>query len=310
MSDVRRPPWQIKNRLRRSADHFIVGPLLVGLMRRRCGAATSTAASIAWGACCGGWTALARASHWAAKPGGGISREVAGALKRSCSGLGEPGSVRREFANLDRQGLRPSGRRLGRIEAGEADADRFTRLSQSGKPILVFAAHLGNWELAPLGATAHGLKVAVLYRAPSVSRVATAVRGLRAEQMGLLIPTGPDAPFKAAGALERGTSVGMLVDQHSIRGAEVELFGRRCMANTMIARLARQLECPIHGTARSRRYFRLASRTRAHRAIPPPRAPPTAQHQRGGTMKLIPAKGEAVRSAVAGNGWGCTAGGE
>jgi hypothetical protein len=48
-----------------------------------------------------------------------------------------------EFANLDRLwDYDPSGRRLGRIEASQADADRFTRLSQSGKPVLVFAAHL------------------------------------------------------------------------------------------------------------------------------------------------------------------------
>ena len=39
----------------------------------------------------------------------------------------------------------------------------------------------------------------------------------------------------------------MLVDQHYTRGVEVTFFGRPCMANPLIARLARQTGCPIHG---------------------------------------------------------------
>jgi Kdo2-lipid IVA lauroyltransferase/acyltransferase len=289
MSDVRRLAWQIKNRLRRSADHFIVGPLLVGLMKtlrrgdldrgidrmgrllRRLGPLLPE-------------HRIGRQNLAAAFPEKSPA-QIEEVLLGVWENLGQFGA---EFANLDRLwDYDPSGRRLGRIEASQADADRFTRLSQSGKPVLVFAAHLGNWELAPLGATAHGLKVAVLYRAPSVSRVATAVRGLRAEQLGLLIPTGPYAPFKAAGELESGTSVGMLVDQHSIRGAAVEFFGRRCMANTMIARLARQLECPIHGT----RTIRLPGhrfRIELTEAITPPRAA-DGRIDVPGTMQLITA---------------------
>jgi KDO2-lipid IV(A) lauroyltransferase len=40
----------------------------------------------------------------------------------------------------------------------------------------------------------------------------------------------------------------MLVDQYYVKGVEVTFFGRRCMANPLIAKLARQTECPIHGT--------------------------------------------------------------
>ncbi len=39
----------------------------------------------------------------------------------------------------------------------------------------------------------------------------------------------------------------MLVDQHFGRGVDVTFFGRRAKANPMLARLARQVEVPIHG---------------------------------------------------------------
>ncbi len=39
----------------------------------------------------------------------------------------------------------------------------------------------------------------------------------------------------------------MLVDQYYVRGVEVTFFGRRTMANPLLARLARHFDCPIHG---------------------------------------------------------------
>ena len=65
--------------------------------------------------------------------------------------------------------------------------------------------------------------------------------------MGELVPTGLEAPLKLARLLQSGTHVGMLVDQHFTKGVEVTFFGRRCLANPLIALLARQTESPIHG---------------------------------------------------------------
>jgi KDO2-lipid IV(A) lauroyltransferase len=70
---------------------------------------------------------------------------------------------------------------------------------------------------------------------------------LRAPLMGQLIPTGLDAPVRLARLLQSGVHVGMLADQHYTRGVEVTFFGRPCLANPLIALLARQTECPIHG---------------------------------------------------------------
>jgi KDO2-lipid IV(A) lauroyltransferase len=154
-----------------------------------------------------------------------------------------------QIAQLDRlwdyDEARPNA---GRIELSPGTSERFTRLRDDGKPALIFAAHLANWELPALAAAAYGLDTAVLYRTPNVVPVAQAVRRIRTLNMGTLIPTGIGAPAAAAAALERGLHFAMLVDQFYYHGAEVTFFGRRTKANPMIARLVRHYDCPIHGT--------------------------------------------------------------
>ena len=70
---------------------------------------------------------------------------------------------------------------------------------------------------------------------------------MRAVKMGTLIPAGRDAPLKLAEALKNCQHVGMLVDQYLTNGVEVTFFGRKTRANPILARLLRQIECPIHG---------------------------------------------------------------
>ena len=65
--------------------------------------------------------------------------------------------------------------------------------------------------------------------------------------MGTLIPTSIGAPQRLLEALQRGSHVAMLVDQYSVQGVPVTFFGRPTRANSLIARLARHIDCPIHG---------------------------------------------------------------
>src|SRR4029079_9095967 len=117
-----------------------------------------------------------------------------------------------------------------------------------GKPAIVFGAHLGNWELPAVCAAACKLDTAILYRRPNNPTIDKWLRDTRAATMGTLIPTGLDAPVKLADALDRGTHVGMLVDQYYGRGVDVIFFGRRTKSTPLLARLARHYACPIHGT--------------------------------------------------------------
>jgi len=125
---------------------------------------------------------------------------------------------------------------------------RFNHVKDDGRPAVVFAAHLANWELPAVIAASDGLDSVVLYRRPNLGAIADAVITLRKGMMGELVASSMGAPVTLARALERGRHVAMLVDQHYTRGVEVTFFGRTCKANPLIAMLAREIECPIYGT--------------------------------------------------------------
>ena len=158
------------------------------------------------------------------------------------------GRVVIEFAHLDRiWDHDPDKPGTGHIEFSQASLERFIRLRDDGKPALLFAAHLANWEMPALPGAAHGLPTALMYRAPNIGAVSDMVLATRGVNMGRLIKTGLDGAIKASEALTEGLHVGMLVDQYYVRGVPVTFFGRTTNANPLIARLVRQVECPIHG---------------------------------------------------------------
>jgi KDO2-lipid IV(A) lauroyltransferase len=160
------------------------------------------------------------------------------------------GRIGAEFAHLDHiwdyDPNRPEKR--SRIEFSPRTKELFDQIRDDGKPALVFACHLGSWELPALAAVAHGLDAAILYRRPNIASADRIIQEMRAVKMGTLIPAGRDAPLKLAEALQNGQHVAMLVDQYLTNGVEVTFFGRKTKANPMLARLLRQVDCPIHGT--------------------------------------------------------------
>ncbi len=158
------------------------------------------------------------------------------------------GRLGAEFAHIDHiwehDRARPED---SRIEIEERTHELFAQLRLDGKPALIFASHLGNWELPALAAVAHGLDAAVLYRRPNIASANRVIEEMRAVKMGTLIPAGRDAPLRLAEALQKGQHVAMLVDQYFTNGVDVTFFGRKTKANPTLARLLRQIECPIHG---------------------------------------------------------------
>ena len=159
------------------------------------------------------------------------------------------GRIAVEFAHLDEFCVEGVGQQSPDVMTYAPEvAERYRRIVSGGRPMLGFAAHLANWELPAVAAKLLTEHSAVLYRRPNIRPISNVVVRLRAPLMGELIPTGLDAPIKLARLLQSGTHVGMLVDQHFSKGVDVVFFGRRCRANPLIALLARQTECPIHGT--------------------------------------------------------------
>jgi Kdo2-lipid IVA lauroyltransferase/acyltransferase len=159
------------------------------------------------------------------------------------------GRIGAEFAHLDHiwDYDTNSPTRYGRIEIPQRTFELFYQLKGDNKPALVFTSHLANWELPALAAAAHGIDSAVLYRRPNIAAADRAIKEVRQVHMGTLIPAGRDAPLRLAEALKAGRHVGMLVDQYLSNGVDVTFFGRKTKGNPMLARLLRQVECPVHG---------------------------------------------------------------
>jgi len=133
----------------------------------------------------------------------------------------------------------------GRIEVG--NVEKFFKLRDDGLPAIIFAGHLGNFELLPLGAAKFGLDLQALFRAPNNKYAAAKIADARKQMAPNLVASGTGASFQLMSALERGAHVGVLVDQKFRRGIQVPFFGRNAPTNTLLAKLARRYNCPVHG---------------------------------------------------------------
>ena len=195
------------------------------------------------------------------------------------------GRVGAEFVHLERLWNYESPGKPGRFDISPTTVQRFLHLIEDGKPALIFSAHLANWELPAISAATHGVDSTVLYRGPNIPAIDRWITETRAALMGTLIQTGLDAPLKLAQALERGSHVGMLVDQYYVRGVPVTFFGQPTKANPLLARLARHFDCPIYGV----RLVRLPShrfRAEITEAIDPTRDA-EGKIDVAGTMQII-----------------------
>jgi KDO2-lipid IV(A) lauroyltransferase len=197
------------------------------------------------------------------------------------------GRVIVEFAHLDQFGLRDFGpQTLELMDYAPEARQRAESIVAGNKATICFAAHLANWELSGVGAGRTGIKSAILFRRPNIGAISDAIIKLREPLMGELVATSLDAPVKLARMLEAGTHVGMLADQHYVKGVEVTFFGRRCLANPLIALLARQTEAPIHGIRVVRQPDRNSFWLDITDAIEPPREA-DGRIAIAGTMQII-----------------------
>lgn len=161
------------------------------------------------------------------------------------------------WANLGRTGAEyahlgtlfdydPDAPTPGRVEV--VGIEHFNRLRDDGLPGIVFSAHLGNWELPAICAARFGLDATAVFRPPNDPAAARLVHEVRSGTMGgLTASSGGGAIFAIAGVLDRGGHLGQLVDQHFTRGVVTSFMGRPALTNPLLAKLARQHDCPVHG---------------------------------------------------------------
>lgn len=143
-----------------------------------------------------------------------------------------------EFAQMDHL-LSDTGKKRVSIEG----RDNLDAALGSGKPVLFFSAHLGNWELLPVSAGILGFGVHVFYRAPNNPLLQDVFT--RRSAPGELIPKGAPGAKRAFTLLKRGENLGILVDQKLNDGIAVPFFGRDAMTGTALAEFALRFDAPI-----------------------------------------------------------------
>lgn len=158
---------------------------------------------------------------------------------------GHMGAMVAEYIFLDQLfDYDPDSDKVGRIEVkGE---EIFRRLHAEQKPYIFFTGHTGAFELLPVCAATFGLEVTALFRPPNNPYIAQKVLQARTTDVGNLVPSKAGAAWGLARALDKGGSVGILVDQKFRRGRLSKFFGRPVQTNPLLPKLARQYDCAVY----------------------------------------------------------------
>ncbi|MBN9022733.1 MAG: lipid A biosynthesis lauroyl acyltransferase [Rhizobiales bacterium] len=120
-------------------------------------------------------------------------------------------------------------------------------LRDSGKPAILFGAHLGNFELTPALGAKLGLPVTALFRPPTNPHIAAEIEKRRNHYLGRMVVSGPGAALEVADALKKGRHIGVLIDQRITGGQVIPFFGRPSFSNPLVGIMARVFNCPVHG---------------------------------------------------------------
>ncbi len=129
-----------------------------------------------------------------------------------------------------------------------SDSARVRQLAAAGRPVIFFTGHIGNWEMAPVAASAYGLPASLMYRAAANPEVDALIVALRREAVGAAVPMfakGAMGARQAMAHLARGGSLGMLIDQKLNQGIEARLFGMPAMTTPAAAAFALRFRCPV-----------------------------------------------------------------
>jgi KDO2-lipid IV(A) lauroyltransferase len=150
------------------------------------------------------------------------------------------GRVFAEYPHLGRFRLYDGDGRVEVIGAEHVDA-----LRKDGIGGIFVAGHIGNWELASLGATQRGVPLVHVYRAANNPLVERLIRRWREPIGGIHHPKSARAVRSLVAALKAGEHLGMLVDQKYNEGIAVPFFGRAAMTAPALAELALRFNVPV-----------------------------------------------------------------
>lgn len=183
----------------------------------------------------------------------GVNRRARKNLRNAFPGISDAAIatiIRDMWENLGRTAAEYP--HLGRILATHPDGrievhggENIEAAKARGKPIIYFAAHLANWEVAAIVPMSYGTPLNLVYRPannPAVERLFQEGRLTIAEGV---VPKGQDGARKLVQCLRQGRHVGMLLDQKLSDGIAVPFFGRPAMTAAALAALAPKFDCTV-----------------------------------------------------------------
>ncbi len=127
----------------------------------------------------------------------------------------------------------------GRIAVDDATIDRCRRLRERRGPVLIFGAHIGNWEASALAAQMYVPDVDMTFKTPRIGAIADKLVALRSSSGAGLISADASIALRVRDALKQGHMVGMLVDEYYADGIPVTMFNRKFPINPLFARFVR-----------------------------------------------------------------------
>lgn len=117
--------------------------------------------------------------------------------------------------------------------------------AREGKPALMMAAHLANWEVIFDALRIHTKPITAVYRKANNPLVDEMIAEVRLRGVAGLAPKGPAGARIVLSDLKQGGHVVMLVDQKLSSGVDVPFFGRPAATAPAIASFALRLDCPV-----------------------------------------------------------------
>lgn len=135
-----------------------------------------------------------------------------------------------------------------RLRAATAELEALLRAAKrshdDSRGCIFVTPHLGNWELLPAVAAAAGIPLVVVARPLANRRLERLFYESRSASGQLVVPK-RNALFLLQRTLQRGTSVGLLADQATMKGLPVAFFGRSATTTPVPALLAVTKNRPI-----------------------------------------------------------------
>lgn len=117
--------------------------------------------------------------------------------------------------------------------------------AKADRPVIMFSAHVGNWEVSALTIGWAVTPPALVYRAPNNPLIEDLLKHARGSGTGALIPKGSGGAREIVRVLKDGGFIQMAVDQKMNTGVSVPFFGRDAMTGDAIARLALKYGCAL-----------------------------------------------------------------